>query len=204
MRRAQLALAKARIEVNRPLGRGPVDNIQRARQADLISVGIKYNDEVLSIPVPDDQLRHLIGGVRRHIEEACDLEIETNSHYALTHIPPIEPDPNLPGDAFERDHGFNAHLFWYIGLYRRLILFDRGTAVAEFDAWGAQSNVAFDRLRIWAAGVTGLLDNPRAAEVLLNLSDDAFWSSRGQRDLLVSLANRWSTLDDTLCFGVED
>jgi hypothetical protein len=197
VRRALLSLAVPKIKVSRPLAKGPVDNIRRVRQGDLISVEIEYNDAVLTIPVPDDELQQLIAGVRRNIEDACALEIETKPHYALTHIPPIEPDPNLPGDAFERDHGINAQLFWYIGLYRRLILRDHGRAVAEFDAWSAQSNVAFDRLRIWAAGVAGLLDNQRATNVLVNLSDDAFWSQRGQRDLLLSLANRWNALDDT-------
>jgi hypothetical protein len=195
IRRGLLALAMPRIKVGPPLARGPVGDIRRARRSDLISIEIEYNDTVRTVPVPDDQLEHIIDGARRHIEYACALEIETNP-YALTHIPPIEPDLNLPGDLYERDHGINAQLFWYLGLYRRLIGHDHERAVAEFDAWGAQHNVAFDRLRIWAVGVAGLLDDQRAANVLVNLSDDAFWSQRGQRDLLLALANRWNTLDE--------
>lgn len=195
IRRALLALLTPRIKVSRPLAKGPAGDIRRARQGDLISIEIEYNDTVLTVAVPDDQLEQLVPGVRRHIENACALEIENNP-YHLTHIPPIEPDTNLFGATYEREEGFSAQLFWYIGLYRRLILHNHEQAVAEFDAWGAQQNVAFDRLRIWAAGVAGLLDDRRAANVLVNLSDDAFWSERGQRDLLLALANRWNTLDE--------
>ena len=49
-------------------------------------------------------------------------------------------------------------------------------------------------MRIWAAGLPGLLDPESAARVLLEISDRRFWSIWDQRDLLLVMARRWNEL----------
>ncbi|RWI28561.1 MAG: hypothetical protein EOQ92_10725 [Mesorhizobium sp.] len=49
-------------------------------------------------------------------------------------------------------------------------------------------------LRIWALGDENLLPESEFTKELQRLSDDSFWGSRDQRDLLLSLKGRWNGL----------
>lgn len=183
-----------RIKVTRPIGKGPVEKASSAKLWDLISIDVGYYDEALTIPIPDDQVSEVTPLARRHLEVAALMEAET-SPFSLNHIPPIHEDPDIEGETYERDRDFNAHIFWYVGLLNRLRLQNPQLARAEVAAWQSQNNILFNRLKIWAAGIPDLLDADSAATLLLKLPEEEFWSSRGQRDLLLTLKARWREFD---------
>ncbi|WP_421931844.1 hypothetical protein [Phenylobacterium sp.] len=108
-------------------------------------------------------------------------------------LPPIHHDPNMRGDGFERSNGIAAPFFFYISLVQRLAMLDVEAARREVAAWRAGDKV-FSRLKIWAAGQPDLMSASQAARALLGLDPEHFWSSRHQRDLLLTLAARWAEL----------
>ncbi|HEY3778592.1 MAG TPA: SIR2 family protein [Rhizomicrobium sp.] len=194
VRRTLVEIITPHLKVGRPLASGPVKDIPKSRQFQLFNVSLEYKDEGCNIAIPDDQLASVVPLVRRVLENASAIEEETNP-FTLNHIPPINSDPRLEGRAYERGMGFNRLVFWYIELFTRLRSVDHTDALREFDAWQLQNNTLFDRLRVWACGTLDFLPHTVATRALTDLSDSAFWTERGQRDLLLSLAARWAQLD---------
>jgi hypothetical protein len=201
-RRALIKLVRPRLQVGRPLASGPVKDIQRVRLHQILRVWLEYDEEAPVIEVPDKELASITPMLRRLLEEVSTKEEEISS-FTLNHIPPINFDPRLAGRAYERDHGFYRLVFWYIGLFQRLLAIDASQAHQEFEAWQAQYNTLFDRLRVWACGLPDFLVPEVATSILANLSDDAYWMERGQRDLLLSLKARWSQFDAQLRNTIE-
>jgi hypothetical protein len=194
VRRALIEIITPRLIVSRPLASGPVKNIWKARQFQLFHISLKYHDEGSTVDIPDDQLASISPLIRQLLEGVSAIEEET-SPFTLNHVPPINADPRLEGRTYERDHGFNRLVFWYIGLFTRLRTRNNTAALREFDAWQIQNNTLFDRLTVWACGLSDFLSVTIATQTLMNLSDSAFWTERGQRDLLLVLAARWSQFD---------
>jgi len=85
---------------------------------------------------------------------------------------------------------FNRLIFWYIGLFQRLLAVDPVGSRQEFEAWLAQDNTLFQPLRVWAYVLFDFLPPAVATRTLTALNDQAFWTERGQRDLLLSLKVR--------------
>ena len=155
-------------------------------------MGVRYPEEQIPIDIPDSQVKSLLPLLRTNIEQASALEQEL--HPREFNIPPIEPDPGLPGDSSDRSDGLNRQVLRFAELFRRLHDQDRDAALQEFLAWPQKDHPVFGRLRIWAAGLPGLLDPGSVAEVLLEISDRGFWSIWNQRDLLLIMARRWNEL----------
>lgn len=159
---------------------------------EVLSLGVRYPEEQIPIDIPDSQVKLLLPLLRTHIEQASALEQEL--HPREFNIPPIEPDPGLRGDSSDRSHGLNRQVLRFAELFRRLHDQDCDAALQEFLAWPQKDHPVFGRLRIWAAGLPGLLDPGSVAEVLLEISDRGFWSIWNQRDLLLIMARRWNEL----------
>jgi hypothetical protein len=201
-RRSLIALLRPQLEVSRPLSAGPIKDIARAHPYNIMRLNLRYQDEVRPPPIPEGELAAMTPMVRRLLEEVSAQEDEVNP-FTLNHIPPIEVDPQVAGAAYERDHDFNRLVFWYIGLFQRLLALNSAQARREFDAWLTQDNTLFYRLRVWACGLPGFLPADVATQTLATLSDEAFWTERGQRDLLLSLKARWTEFDGALHASVE-
>lgn len=193
-RRNLIALLRPRLEVGRPYAQGPVRDIAEAKPFDILRVDLHYLEEVAPPPIPDDQLAGMTPLVRILLEEVSTQEAEINP-FTLNHIPPIHFDPQLRGMTSERDHGFNRLVFWYIGLFERLMAQDPARARREFDAWLTHDNTLFYRLRVWACSLADFLPASVATATLVGLPDEAFWTERGQRDLLLALKARWNAFD---------
>lgn len=187
-------LISPRLKVSRPLISGPAKQIQKLRQFQFFHIKLEYDNQASTIAIPDDQLTSIVPIVRRALEDASVAEQES-SPFVLNHIPPFNPDPRLVGRTYERDLGFNRLVFWYKALFERLLVIYPAIALREFHAWQSQDNTLFERLRIWACSLTQFLPNALATTTLANASDSGFWSGRGERDLLLSLAARWSHFD---------
>lgn len=201
-RRSLVAFLRPQLKVTRPLAQGPVKDIARAPLPHIMNVSLDYQDNGPHMQVPDDQLTAVTPLARRLLEEVSTQEAEI-SFFALSHIPSIHFDPKLAGMAYERDHGFNRLVFWYIRLFERLLALEPLRARREFDAWVTQDNTLFSRLRVWACSLANFLPADVATQTLATLDDDAFWTDRGQRDLLLALKARWQDFDVTLRRGLE-
>lgn len=192
-RREFARLSRPLLSVGRPYGAVPPSSTKGLRLGELVRLEVGYSQEEIPIEVPDAELSRVLPLLRRNIEEASELESEINP-YALSHLPPIESDPNLPGESSDRDFGINPHVLKFAALFKRLAAFDSRAAVREFTAWRLDDDPIFARLRIWAAGLPGLLDAKTAGQALTSASDRVFWGSRDQRDLLLVLVKRWNEL----------
>jgi hypothetical protein len=201
-RRDLIALLRPSLQVSRAFAKRPIKNLARARLFGILTVNLKYQDEVTTTTIPDSEVATVTPMVRRLLEEVSVQEAEI-SPFTLDRIPPIQFDPRLVGRTYEREHGFNRLVFWYIGLIQRLLAIDPIGARREFDAWLVQVNTLFQRLRVWACSLPDFLPAELATQTLATLNDKAFWSERGQRDLLISLKSRWDAFTPALRAHIE-
>lgn len=192
-RRAYLALERPSIEVSRPYSSVPPGGKEVKRIGDVASVNVAYPDDDFYVSLPDTEITKTISPLRHLLEEITALEGEI-CPFNLNHIPPIEPDPKLPGESSDRDRGFNARVLGYADLFKKLLAQDRAAASAEYVAWPPGDHAVFSRLRVWAAGLPNFLPATEAGAVLMELSDRIFWSDRAQRDVLIALGRRWNEL----------
>jgi hypothetical protein len=174
---------------NKPPSTGP--DIERNQ---IVDVEIEYPKTQVHFPIPDDHLALAAAEIRHSLELGIDLETELRGFEGLP-IPPIERDPQLIGEDFQRTYRIATLFFIYVGLLERLIANDAAAVRRETAVW-RESSALFSRLRIWAAGRSDLLGPVEAAKVLLSLDDDVFWDLYGQRDLLLVLSRRWGGLPD--------
>jgi hypothetical protein len=192
-RREFAELLRPVLTVARPYGVKPPNHKADLRLNEIVGLDVEYSHEEIPIEIPDSELPSVLPLLRRNLEEASTLESEVNP-FGLSNIPPIEPDLSLPGESSDRSFGSNQHILKFAVLFKRLVALDCALALRELTAWRQDDDPIFARLRIWAAGIPGLLDARQAGNILKTVSDRVFWGDRDQRDLLLVLARRWSEL----------
>jgi hypothetical protein len=142
------------------------------------------------LKIPDKWLAVALRELRKNIELAVQMELETGGTQGHN-ISPIIPDESPGIDHYHGETGLSGAVHAFASLFERLMELDIDTARREYDAWQIDDDSAFCRLRIWAAGKPELKTAHACAQVVLGISDDAFWRRDHQRDLLHTLANRW-------------
>jgi hypothetical protein len=189
------AMSRGRLKTSRPYWAGalPPGTVKRLQLRDLVHLEVRYPERHVRFEIPDEQLLSIIPLLRQNIEYAVDLHHEIGSR-SFPLLAPIEPDPNLVGTSVERDYGINRSVLEFADLFRRLAQHDKAAALREVAAWRQHDDPVFGRLRIWATRLDNILDDAAAGEVLSNLDDAIFWGFRDQRDLLLSLRQRWQTM----------
>jgi hypothetical protein len=192
-RREFARLMRPILTAARPYGARPPHQKSNWQLNEVLHLNVEYPLEEIAIEVPDAKLPSVLPLLRHNLERASALETEVHPYW-LSHIPPIEPDPNLPGESSDRSFGLNPHVLRFAALFRRLATRNRSAALRELTAWRRDDDPIFARLRIWAAGIPGLLDARTAGKILSTVTNRAFWSERDKRDLLLVLARRWSEL----------
>lgn len=186
-------LHRPHIKISRPFWIGPKapdDGFTDLRE--VMYVDVEYPYQAIAIDVPDAQVKRIIVTARQNLEFAVGLEREVGRN--ITHISPIEPDPDLPGKSSERDYGLSRDVLMYTGLFRRLKQLDPAAATHEYTTWRHDDAVVFARLRIWACGFAEIPSDIEVGRVLIGLSNRVFWDPYHQRDLLLVLAKRWNSL----------
>jgi hypothetical protein len=133
-RRELANVLRAFLSVERPYGAKPPDRKSGLRFGNLIRVRVEYPTEDIPVEIPDGELASMLPLFRRNLEEASELERELNPT-ALRSIPPIEPDPDLPGEPTERNWRINANILKFAGLFKRLTERDAAAAKREFVTW---------------------------------------------------------------------
>ncbi len=165
------------------------------RVNDMLKMDVEYPlSEDAPIP-PDEWLVVVVRDLRNNLEHALQLERELGG-YGPNSICPITPDDLPKDDGYGRTHGLSGYLISFSALFARLIDLDSSAARQEFAAWPVDDDTIFSRLRIWASGRAKLIPAADVGPIIARLSNDAFWDSYHQRDLLLALAKRWQELTD--------
>ncbi|MCP3667431.1 MAG: hypothetical protein GY696_33885 [Gammaproteobacteria bacterium] len=170
----------------------PGDLREDIRWSDLIHLDVEYPTSGLDIDIPDEWLIPVIASLRKNLELAHDLETEIGG-YGLSGITPINPSDDPDQNDLGRGMGLSGAVIRFSSLFGRLITLDPEAARVEFSQW-MNDDYIFSRLRIWAIGEPSLLPPDMVAEVIMQLSDSAFWDSHHQRDLLLALLAQWMDL----------
>jgi SIR2-like domain len=171
----------------------PPDREANAQLGDLVTPDVEYPRADVAVEIPDDMVWEVAREFRKNVEHAVALENDT-SIYALRYLAPIEPDPTLAGETTQRSHGITACVLFYTNLFARLATLNPAAARQEYQSWWTGDDTVFARLRIWASADERVLADAEAGNLLAGLSDTTFWASEHQRDLLLALRKRWTTL----------
>ncbi len=153
--------------------------------------------------IPDEWLEHVIRRLRENIELAVQLCEEVDDMHRF-HISPIVPDDRPDISDYEHTHGLSGCVIRFASLFERLIELDVAKSRQEFSAWPTDDDTAFCRLRLWAGGKPKVATPHAFYQIVKGLSDEAFWSSYHQRDLLLVLAERWGKLPERSRKQIED
>ncbi len=143
--------------------------------------------------IPDEWLPQVIFGLRNNIQEAVHLCNEVGAEHELR-ICPIVRDTRPDISDFQRTRGLSGCVIRFAGLFERLVDRDLKRAKEEFEAWPSNDDPVFSRLRCWASGKREVASPRTFAAVVRELSDEVFWGSHHQRDILLSLKSRWNEI----------
>ncbi|RKX24245.1 MAG: hypothetical protein DRP47_11680, partial [Candidatus Zixiibacteriota bacterium] len=163
------------------------------RVQDMLKLDVEYPEPIDDVNVPDEWLTFVVRELRKNLEHALQLETELGG-YGLNTISPIIPDDTPDGNHYTRMHGLSGIVISFSSFFEYLIKFDTTSAKQELKAWPINDDTIFSRLRIWASGKSELVSAQAFGRVIAGLSDDAFWNSYHQRDLLLVLSKRWCDL----------
>ena len=169
---------------------------QRTDKADLgrlLMREVVFTNCSRKIEVPDEWLADVVAARKRNLKVAIQLETDRGLYSAMF-IPPIMPsnDPNIRNNAQTR--GLAGAVLEYTKFFEILLEIDLEKARRESTTWPMDDDNVFSRLRIWAARFKNLVPNEQFVEFLRGVSREAFWDPCHQRDLLLTLKERWATL----------
>lgn len=168
----------------------------------LLMLNVVFTNCSRKIEVPDEWLADVVAARKRNLEVAIQLETE-RGHYSRVVIPPIMPssDPNIRNNA--RTKGLAGAVLEYANFFERLLGIDLEKARQESATWPTSDENVFSRLRIWASRFENLVPNERFDEFFGEISREAFWDPYHQRDLLLTLRNRWAALPTPVTRQIE-
>ncbi|WP_242154333.1 SIR2 family protein [Sphingomonas sp. BAUL-RG-20F-R05-02] len=157
----------------------------------LVHVDVEYPRPHDPLEVPGEHLAYAISILRGHLELAISLEQELTGDDYL-HFEHTRPDDGGAALGIS-EYGIRGPIAMFIGWMARLQALDPAAARAEFQRWSTDDRYVFARLRIWAAA-NRIIDPDEGASSMLSLSDELFWSTHHQRDLLYAIRDLWPDL----------
>ena len=160
---------------------------------DLILIEMKYNIESWTIPISDEWLAEVVSALKRNLDIGIQLETECD-HYWLTDIPPIIRSDDSDICESAPSGRLSDAVPFYAKRFERLLTLDVGKAQKEAETWSTDDNIVFARLRIWASRFETLVPNEDFDDFFGRISREAFWERQHQRDLLLTLKERWAKL----------
>lgn len=170
--------------------------IAQKNKASLLEMDVKYPVIHESIKVPDRWRPAVVKALRQNLELALALEQEVGG-YGLFYMSPIIKDNDENIDNYQRTEGLSALVIQFAELFTQLVKTNETAAKREFLSLPTEDDTIFARLRIWASKEKSIVSDNEFGQFISSLSDTAFWDIYHQRDLLLILAVRWETLDDT-------
>ncbi len=205
------ALARRFARINQPrlkvtfsyaAGAQPPSNSEATTLRSLFALDVDYPDHHDDAAIPDEWLVIAIRGLRKNLELAVSLESEIGG-WGLHNISPLIRDDSAELYGFGSAGGLSGVVRSFVLHFERLMQFDIAAAAREMAAWPTDDDSVFSRLRICTSGKRELVSPQTFGDVFAVLSDDAFWSSYHQRDLLMTLAGRWQDLPESARQTVE-
>lgn len=187
---------------NNSLRLKPPESTEDIKLIDMIKLDVEYSNQGYEAEIPPEWISLTVREFRKNLELALLLETERGG-YALTRISPIIPDPDPSIDSYNRSNGLSGALIYFSSLYEKLLELNLKAAQQEFSSWPVDDETIFTRLRIWACGKKQLVSEQDFAKHIGDLSDAVFWKSSHQRDLLLVLAKRWSSLEEPVQKTIE-
>lgn len=170
----------------------------------LLQLDVVYPRPHEPVPLPPAMLTYAVSQFRGNLDLAAALEREyTGSLATDLYLQTTRADdggPALSEDQFQ----LTGHLIQFQNLMAQLLEHDAAAACSEAAQWPMSGSVIYERLNIWAASQPGLSDGKAASAIFLGLRDEAFWSSKHQRDLLYALRDRWMDFDDADRMQIEE
>lgn len=165
---------------------GDWDTLSLPQVASLsVKVLDRHNTE---LQIPHEQITSVMKLLRDALHRMTELLDEIGDKFWS---PPNLHPPEQPGESY---HGRKEQLvIWFSRLFESLSHHDLQSAKAEWKTWPKTGHRVFTKLGLWAATNKGVADDASVAELLKDLSDEEFWASNNQRDVLILLKKRWST-----------
>ncbi len=177
-------------ELGYTTGRNPPLGPSSYKPSDMVRFEVEYRD-ILKNEIPDALLPDYVRRFRYLIEDATEIE-QVYIEYDANKIDPIYPEPDLHNEI-HLDDGLSKYTHHFVEVMERLIDLDMEKAKDEYRGWNVKDNEVFAHLSVWICGNEKLFNGTEAAEIILQLNNDLFWDSHIQRDLLITLKNRWRT-----------
>jgi hypothetical protein len=147
-----------------------------------------HDREKLSVPM--EHLASVFEIVRRGLYRAATLLSEVDRKYWRTasFVPADEPGNRYLNDA-------SKYLHWTRELFDRLATELPEVARDELRRWPVAEPYFFAKLAIYAWSLVDLTDAPEAAQALIGIPDEQFWSDGHRRELLHTLRARWKDFE---------
>lgn len=166
----------------------------------LVHIDVEYPRPHDGLPIPNEHLAYAVSLFRGHLELAVALERELtgDDHIHFEHTRADDDGPPLTDNEF----GIRCPIVILQQLMARLQVFDLTAARAEVLRWSATDPYVFARMRIWASA-NRLINPDEGAAILLALSDELFWSTHHQRDLLYAIRDLWPDLSSQSRIAIE-
>lgn len=180
-------LKRPHLSVERLFGAArPPEITEELPLSSLIRTDVNYPENTQEIDVPSEHLPLLVKELRKNLELAVGLENEIGGH-GLQILNSLEVD-----ESESNAYGINKPAIEFVEFFRKLVEENPKAAMTEAVAWQENKDVLFTRLVIWASGDRRITTSAHAGRIISSLDMRSFWSSRDQRDLLITLSKRWS------------
>lgn len=165
----------------------PVDQDTKTSYS-FIRYETKYKD-ILELNIKDEWLYPFVKKFRNIIEKA----VETEKHYSA-YSDTIDPFHRLPekDEGVHFAEGLSEYVHYFKTLLEQLSQYDINLVRKEFFAWDLSDEVVFAHLSLWVSSQSDILSGEEAGNTILSLPDGVIWASHTQRDILMSLSNRWN------------
>jgi hypothetical protein len=163
-------------------------------------IRVDYPRPHIDVEIPESMLKVAVYKTRETLELARSLEAEIRQ-IEWIYLPSTYESSNQILDI--HGHGMVGLVLEMQRLTARLAIHDAAAAHTEFMRWSKEDDGIFARLRIWAASQPKITTALEAANVVLELSDRAFWGTLHQRDLLLTLRSRWNEIPPALQKKIE-
>jgi len=193
------------LKVEQGLRRGSVPPEENSDIAlsDLFRLDVEYPDSIDDDTISDEWIEALVYELRKNLEYALQLETELDS-YGLSDIGSIVTDEKFGGNLNRNNYGVTEHLEQFVTIFKRLIGFSVTASKNEMACWPKSDDTIFASLKIWSSIFPSLIDGESFGQIIQELSDEIFWSSYRQRDLLLVIANRWNGLHENIQQTIEE
>lgn len=156
--------------------------------SDLLELEVIYNggrdNSILEI-----DYEPTIAERRKLLIHALELEEECGRRWMSDHLDPIHS--SLDKEDFDYYEKLLNLVMEYAKAFSNLASVDIEAARVEYDNWPQEGHKYFIRIRVWCAGLAGVLTIDEAYELLIGLQSKHFWNYHFQSDLLISVRERW-------------